>query len=67
MTEEPDSLVLRLLRKIDERTDRMEQDLRDVKVRLTGVEEGIAGINRRIDRLELRVDRIERRLELADA
>ncbi len=67
MAEEPDSLVLRLLRKIDERTDRMEQDLRDVKIRLTAVEEGIAGINRRIDRLELRVDRIEHRLELADA
>ncbi len=67
MAEEPDSLVLRLLRKIDERTDRMEQDLRDVKIRLTAVKEGIAGINRRIDRLELRVDRIERRLELADA
>ncbi|NVO16460.1 MAG: hypothetical protein HXX10_20725 [Rhodoplanes sp.] len=67
MTDAPDSVVLVLLRRIDERTERMAQDLYDLKVPMTGVEEGLAGVNRRIDRLESRVERIERRLELSDA
>lgn len=67
MADEPDNIVLALLRKIDQRTERMADDLQDLKVRVTAVEEGLAGVNRRLDRLELRVDRIERRLELSDA
>jgi archaellum component FlaC len=67
MTEGPDNLVLSMLRKIDQRTERMAEDLHDVKVRLTAVEEGLAGVNRRLDRLEVRVERIERRLEIVDA
>jgi archaellum component FlaC len=66
MEEGPDNLLLAMLRKIDQRTERMADDLRDVKLRLTGVEGGLAGVNRRLDRLEERVDRIERRLELSD-
>jgi archaellum component FlaC len=66
MAGEPDSVVLVLLRKIDERTERMSDDLQDLKVRMTSVEEGLAGVNRRLDRLEGRVERIERRLELTD-
>ena len=67
MAKEPDNMTLVLLRKIDERTERMAGDLQDLKVRVTAVEEGIAGVNRRLDRLEGRVERIERRLELTDA
>ncbi|PIT04565.1 hypothetical protein TSA1_30290 [Bradyrhizobium nitroreducens] len=66
MADEPDNIVLALLRKIDQRTERMADDLQDVKVRVTAMEEGLAGVNRRLDRLEIRVDRIERRLELTD-
>ncbi|HEY0327875.1 MAG TPA: hypothetical protein VGC77_02155 [Rhodopseudomonas sp.] len=66
MATEPDNLVLSLLRKIDQRTERMAEDLQDLKVRVTSVEEGLAGVNRRLDRIEGRVDRIERRLEIAD-
>ena len=55
MADEPDSIVLAILRKIDQRTERMEEDLRD------------SGVNRRLDRLEVRVERIEKRLELSDA
>ena len=66
MTDQPDSIVLALLRKIDQRTERMAEDLQDLKTRVTGVEEGLAGVNRRLDRLEIPVDRIERRLELTD-
>jgi len=67
MANEPDNVVLVLLRKIDERTAWMADDLQDLKVRVTSVEEGLAGVNRRLDRLDTRVDRIERRLELTDA
>ncbi len=66
MADEPDNVVLVMLRRIDQRTERMADDLQDLKVRMTAVEEGLAGVNRRIDRLDQRVDRIERRLELAD-
>ena len=66
MADEPDNVVLVLLRKIDERIERMAEDLQDLKVRVTSVEEGLAGVNRRLDRLDGRVERIERRLELTD-
>ena len=66
MTDQPDSLVLAILRRIDQRTERMAEDVHDLKTRVTAVEEGLAGVNRRLDRLEVRVDRIEKRLELSD-
>lgn len=66
MTDEPNNVVLVLLRRIDERTQRMADDLNDLKVRVTHVEEGLAGVNRRLDRLEQRVERIERRLDLVE-
>ena len=67
MAQEVDNVVLVMLRKIDERTDRMASDLQDLKSRVTSIEEGLAGVNRRLDRLDNRVERIERRLELTDA
>jgi archaellum component FlaC len=67
MADEPENIVLVMLRKIDQRTERMADDLQDLKVRMTAVEEGLAGVNRRLDRLEVRVERIEKRLELSDA
>jgi archaellum component FlaC len=67
MADEPDNIMLIMLGRIDERTQRIADDVRDLKVRMTGVEEGLAGVNRRIDRIEERIERIERRLDLADA
>ena len=67
MADEPDNIVLAILRKIDQRTERMAEDLHDLKVRVTAVEEGLAAVNRRLDRLEIRVEPIEQRLELSDA
>jgi archaellum component FlaC len=63
---EPDNIVLVYLRRIDEKVDRLADDLRDLKVRMTGVEENLAGVQRRIDRLETRLERIERRLDLVE-
>ncbi len=67
MADEPDSLVLNILRRIDGKMDRVIDDVHDLKVRMSSVAEGLAGVNRRLDRMDLRVDRIERRLELTDA
>ena len=66
MTDEPDNLVLQLLRRMDQKLDRMVDDMHDLKVRVTSVEEVMATNNRRLDRLEQRFERVERRLDLAD-
>jgi predicted nucleic acid-binding Zn-ribbon protein len=74
MTDEPDSLVLRYLRRIDATVDRLSSDVTDVKQRLTSIERQIgelrvdmAGLSGRIDRTELRLERIERRLDIVAA
>ena len=64
MADEPDNVVLVLLRRLDTKMDRMIDDLHDLKVRVTHLEEGQAGIHRRLDRIEDRLDRVERRLDL---
>jgi predicted nucleic acid-binding Zn-ribbon protein len=77
MADEPDNLVLDLLRNM-----RAEQagfrgealaELRDIKHRMTAVEIALAQLlgldaakSDRIDRLEGRIDRIERRLDLKE-
>ncbi len=74
MAEEPDNLVLRYLRSLDQKMDRLVEDVGDLKVRMTGVETrlasvemSIAGVQHRIDRVEQRLDRIEKRLDLVDS
>jgi hypothetical protein len=62
--DEPANLVLEILRRLDDRTARMADDLANIKIRMTAVEEGLVQLNRRVDRPESRVERIERRLEL---
>jgi len=64
MAEEPDNIVLVMLRRIDTKIDRLTDDVHELKVRMTSVESNLAGVQRRIDRLEDRVERIERRLDL---
>ncbi|MCF4166004.1 hypothetical protein L2U69_10145 [Zavarzinia compransoris] len=67
MADDPENLTPRYLRRLDEKLDRLIDDIGDLKARATAVEEGLAGVNRRIDRLENRMDRIERRLNLQEA
>jgi hypothetical protein len=67
MSDEPDSIVLILLRPMDEKLDRLIDEVRDLKVRATSLEENQAGLQRRMDRFDMRLDRIERRLDLVDA
>jgi chromosome segregation ATPase len=61
------SHTLAILRKLDERTERMAEDLHDLKVRMSSIEANIAAMNGRMDRFDARLERIDRRLELADA
>jgi hypothetical protein len=67
MADKPDNLVLELLRHIRKAGDETREDVREVKLRLTHVEENLAMANRRMDRVESRLERIERRLDLVDA
>lgn len=81
MVEEPESLTLVFLRRLDTKMDLVQADIGDVKDRLTAVELGLASVRRevavlgeavattnaRVDRMERRLERIERRLDLADA
>ena len=74
MSDTPENLVLVYLRRIDHRLERIEEDVRDLKYRMTLTEEGVAklnasyaGLQQRIDRLDNRLDRIERRLDLQEA
>src|SRR5580704_15562959 len=73
MVDAPDNLIFEYLRRLDTKLDRVIEDIGDLKIRMTAVEEkiaqvelSIAGVNRRIDRVEARLDRIERRLDLVE-
>jgi len=67
MTGGPDDLVLQYLRHISTQVDRLVEEVAEIKVRLTNVEENLVVLNRRMDRFEVRLDRIEVRLGLAEA
>jgi hypothetical protein len=54
------------LPRLDEKLDRIGDDVRELKGRMTAVEEAVVGIQRRMDRLDLRLDRVEKRLDLVD-
>ena len=80
MPEEPENLTLRYLRRIDERTARIEETQTEHGERLTTIERMLATLRReqaldaearasleaRIDRLSAELNRIKRRLDLTD-
>ncbi|WP_375395089.1 hypothetical protein [uncultured Sphingomonas sp.] len=66
-------LIYSVLQKMQADMSELKFDVRDLKVRMTMVEEhlgssiiAISGVNSRLDRLNDRVERIENRLDLAD-
>jgi archaellum component FlaC len=63
---DPQNITHVYLRRIDQKLDRVLDDVNDLKVRITSVEESLVGVQRRVDRLEMRVERIEHRLDLRD-
>ena len=74
MVDEPDDLVLRYLRPIDQKIDSVADEMKELKVRVGRVETSLAQVQAhlaersvRMDKIDSRLDRIERRLTLADA
>ncbi|ALA16431.1 MULTISPECIES: hypothetical protein [unclassified Chelatococcus] len=73
MAEEPDNIILRYLRRIDEKVDALREDNREIKQRLGLLEQRYGLLKQqyaslsRIDRIEARLDRIEKRLDLVEA
>ena len=67
MSDEPDSLVLNLLRAIHADVTDIKGDMAEIKERLGFLEAGYASLSRRIDRLGGDVAQIRRRLDIADA
>lgn len=66
-------LIYSVLQKMQSDMSELKFDVRDVKTRMTMVEEhlgssiiAISGVNSRLDRLNDRVERIENRLDLTD-
>jgi len=66
MAEEPENQTLRYLCRINQKVDRIVEDVHDLKVRMTGLEERLAGVNRRLDRVGDRLDKVETRLDLVE-
>jgi hypothetical protein len=66
MAGDPDHLVLVFLRRLDEKVDRVGDDVRDLKVRMPALVDAVVGMRRRMDRLDLRLGRFEKRLGLAE-
>ncbi len=74
MSEVTPDLIYAVLQKMQADMAELKFDVRDLKVRMTMVEEhlgssiiAISGVNSRLDRLNDRVERIENRLDLTDA
>ena len=74
MVDEPDDLVLRYLRQIDQKIDNVAEEVKESKVRVGRVETSLPQVQAhlaersvRMDKIDSRLDRIERRLTLTDA
>lgn len=77
MSDKPENLTLVYLRRLDEKIDRMAEDMREVKLRLTALETAVGNLAAtemshyaimadRTDRLTARIERIETRLDLRE-
>ena len=80
MTDETESLMLAILRNIQGKIARIEEELQDIKLRVSNVETGqslirqelvlqstqISQLSHRMDRFDERLARIERRLDLIE-
>ncbi|NJM11730.1 MAG: hypothetical protein HC889_07465 [Synechococcaceae cyanobacterium SM1_2_3] len=81
MTAEIDSLVLEHLRHIRNRVDQISDDVTDLKMRMSSLENSMVLVKREVtfgdetdarqqvtlDKLAIRIERIERRLELSNS
>ncbi len=73
MTDEPDSLTLRSLRRLDETIDRLTDQVTDLSADVRGIKSHMAGFMQNevaqdgaLASIKQRLDRIERRLDLQE-
>jgi phage shock protein A len=73
VADEPDSIVLQFLRRMDQRLDRIEQRTEELIGRAGSVEDQLSGLRADVVRLEHRIDgldkrmaRVERRFDLVE-
>ena len=59
MADELDSILLQYMRRFDTQLQRMGEDIHEMRVRLTNVEESQSIIHRRLDRMDERLERID--------
>ena len=74
MTEETETLVMEILKKIQHELSLVRQDVSDLKLRNASIENHLASLHldmvqmgARIDTLSRRIERVETRLGMADA
>jgi predicted nuclease with TOPRIM domain len=67
MAEDPDNLILNLLRAIRGDISQIKGDIIEIKERLGFLEGSYASLSRRVDRLGGDVERIKARLDIVDA
>jgi len=78
MNEDPENLTLVFLRRLDGKLDRLIEDMREVKLRLTTVATTLGNLaatemshyaitSGRVDCIDDRLDRMEKRLNLREA
>jgi len=69
----PDNLVLTMLRRMDQKLDRIDQRFDDLTARVGSREEQIAGLRKdfvqlqHVDHFDERLKRVEKRLDLIEA
>jgi predicted nucleic acid-binding Zn-ribbon protein len=64
---EMDNIVLEHLRHIRSAIDDIRDDIREILLGASNLENQYATMSNRLDRMDLRIERIERRLDLTDA
>lgn len=74
MTDNVENLILERLRRMDDRLLNIENDISELKTRVTAIDEHLSGIliassgnDTRLDRIDEPLERIERRLDLTEA
>lgn len=58
--------LIGLMRRVEHKLDRLIDELHEIKVRVTAIDEALAGVNRRLDRIEARFETLERRMDLVE-
>ena len=66
MSDQPENIVLAVLRRIEAKLDRVLEDVRELNGPITAIEQHQANISFSMDGLEKRMTRIERRFGLDD-